>query len=206
MNKQATIDQKFDPSQLKQSHEPPSYSILRPDIFDNRVITNFTFCNSDCFRLLLRFRISNFFQKRLGLKQRPFTLIKFRTMKVDTKMVGTHLVDASAVTGLGKILRASKLDELPQLINVIKGDMSLVGPRPCLSNQHELIEQRKQRGIFEVRPGITGLAQIKGIDMSTPRKLSRYDKIMISNMSIMFYFELLIATVSGQGRGDRVRN
>jgi len=97
-----------------------------------------------------------FRQERVGRHQRPFTLMKFRTMRLDTASVATHLAEASAVTPFGRFLRRTKLDELPQLWNVLKGEMSLVGPRPCLPNQDELIAERQRRGVFEVRPGITG--------------------------------------------------
>lgn len=126
-------------------------------------------------------------------------------MPPGTLSVGTHLINASAVTSLGKFLRRSKLDELPQLINVIRGDMSLVGPRPCLPNQIELVEERDKRQVFSVRPGITGLAQIKNIDMSKPRKLAIYDRLMIRNFRLSNYFCLIIATTVGLGFGDRVK-
>ncbi|MBF4311856.1 sugar transferase, partial [Vibrio anguillarum] len=121
-----------------------------------------------------------------------FTLIKFRTMPVDTQSVATHLVGASSVTKLGSILRKTKLDELPQLINVVKGEMSLVGPRPCLFNQQELIQIRDEKEVFDVRPGITGLAQVNEIDMSTPELLADWDLKMIQNMSLTLYFTCII--------------
>lgn len=145
-----------------------------------------------------------FRQTRVGKNQQPFTLIKFRTMPVETKSVATHLVGASSVTKLGSFLRKTKLDELPQLINVVKGEMSLVGPRPCLFNQQELIDARQEKGVFDVRPGITGLAQVNEIDMSTPELLAEWDERMISSMSIRAYFTYIIQTVSGKGSGDRV--
>lgn len=145
-----------------------------------------------------------FRQTRVGKNQQPFTLIKFRTMPVETKSVATHLVGASSVTKLGGFLRKTKLDELPQLINVVKGEMSLVGPRPCLFNQQELIDARQSKGVFDVRPGITGLAQVNEIDMSTPELLAEWDERMISSMSIRAYFTYIIQTVSGKGSGDRV--
>ncbi len=147
-----------------------------------------------------------FFQQRVGKHQRPFTLVKFRSMARDTRSVGTHLVDSAAITGLGRFLRRTKLDELPQLYNVLLGNMSLVGPRPCLPNQHELIEQRARRGVFEVVPGITGLAQVNDVDMSTPRKLAIYDRLMIRNLNLRNYFCLILETALGRGHGDRVRH
>lgn len=145
-----------------------------------------------------------FVQERVGKNQEPFTLIKFRTMSVDTKSVATHLADSSSITKLGAFLRKSKLDELPQLINVVKGDMSLVGPRPNLLNQEELIFERDSRGVYKVLPGVTGLSQIKEIDMSTPQLLAKTDKEMIDTMTVRKYFYLIAMTVLGKGRGDRV--
>lgn len=145
-----------------------------------------------------------FRQERVGRNKKPFTLIKFRTMPVNTQSVATHLVGASSVTKLGRFLRKTKLDELPQLINVIKGEMSLVGPRPCLFNQKELIDARQARGVFQVLPGVTGLAQVNEIDMSTPEKLAEWDEKMIQTMSLKNYFTYLIQTATGKGAGDRV--
>lgn len=146
-----------------------------------------------------------FIQQRVGRHQRPFNLIKFRTMAVTTESVATHLASRHAVTPLGRFLRKTKLDELPQLINVLRGEMSLVGPRPCLFSQHELIAARDERGVFQVLPGITGLAQINAIDMSTPEKLAEWDQRMINTMSISNYFIYLFRTVAGGGAGDRIR-
>ena len=145
-----------------------------------------------------------FRQTRVGRHKKPFTLYKFRTMKRDTEHVASHLVDVDAITPFGRFLRHAKLDELPQLLNVLKGEMSLVGPRPCLFNQTELIAERDARGIFAVRPGITGLAQINGIDMSTPRLLAETEQTMLAELSIGRYFHYVLATVLGQGIGDRV--
>jgi lipopolysaccharide/colanic/teichoic acid biosynthesis glycosyltransferase len=146
-----------------------------------------------------------FRQERVGRDQKPFTLVKFRTMRPNTASVATHLADASAVTKLGHFLRRTKLDELPQLWNVLKGEMSLVGPRPCLFSQHELIVERNSRGVFSARPGITGLAQINGIDMSTPKLLAEVDARMLQDMGARTYFAYIIKTVTGAGRGDRIR-
>lgn len=145
-----------------------------------------------------------FRQERVGRHQIPFVLVKFRTMRPGTASVASHLADASAVTGLGRILRRTKLDELPQLWNVLKGEMSLVGPRPCLRNQTELIVERASRGVFDARPGITGLAQIKGIDMSTPRLLAETDALMLKKMNLTSYFGYIFRTVAGAGVGDGI--
>src|SRR5574343_671285 len=140
-----------------------------------------------------------FRQERVGRNQKPFTLVKFRTMRPDTASVATHLADASAVTPWGRFLRRSKLDELPQLWNVLKGEMSLVGPRPCLFSQTELIDERESRGVFNARPGVTGLAQINGIDMSTPRLLAETDALMLKEMGLRAYFTFIFKTVTGPG-------
>jgi O-antigen biosynthesis protein WbqP len=145
-----------------------------------------------------------FFQTRVGRHQQPFRLVKFRTMRPDTASVATHLADPNAVTGLGRFLRRSKLDELPQLWNVLTGKMSLVGPRPCLPSQTKLIEERERRRVFEHRPGITGLAQVQGIDMSTPQLLAQTDATMLQALSTSAYFRYILLTVSGRGSGDRI--
>jgi len=145
-----------------------------------------------------------FRQERVGRDQKPFVLVKFRTMRPDTASVATHLADAGAVTRFGRFLRRTKLDELPQLWNVLKGEMSLVGPRPCLFSQDELIEERARRGVFGARPGITGLAQVNGIDMSTPVKLAETDQQMLTNLTVRLYFRYILLTVLGKGAGDRI--
>ncbi|MBN3493399.1 sugar transferase [Vibrio neptunius] len=146
-----------------------------------------------------------FVQERVGRNKKPFKLIKFRTMSVDTKSVASHLANTSSITKLGSFLRKSKLDELPQLINVFKGEMSLVGPRPNLFNQEDLIKERDERGVYDVLPGITGLAQVKNIDMSTPALLAQTDKQMIDTLSVKAYFKYIIMTVMGSGTGDAVK-
>ena len=146
-----------------------------------------------------------YLQGRVGRDEKPFTLIKFRTMRPETQTVGTHEVNPGQVTAWGALLRRLKFDELPQLWNVLKGEMSLVGPRPCLPNQTDLIAARRKLFVFSVRPGITGLAQIQGIDMSTPELLAKTDAEMIRTMSLGGYFKYIFLTVCGWGRGDRVR-
>jgi O-antigen biosynthesis protein WbqP len=145
-----------------------------------------------------------FRQARVGRHQKPFTLVKLRTMKLETAHVATHLADASAVTAFGKFLRRTKLDELPQLWNVLKGEMSLVGPRPCLFNQEELIDAREHLSVFAARPGITGLAQVNKIDMSTPQLLAETDARMLATLGIKDYFRYILLTVTGRGSGDRI--
>ncbi|EIU7061154.1 sugar transferase [Vibrio vulnificus] len=146
-----------------------------------------------------------FVQERVGRYKKPFKLIKFRTMRKSTTSVASHLVDRNSITKIGIVLRKTKFDELPQLINVLKGDMSLVGPRPNLFNQETLIEERERFNIYIVRPGITGLAQIKNIDMSTPTEIAMLDYTMISELTVRKYFFYLIATVLGKGFGDAVK-
>lgn len=136
-----------------------------------------------------------FLQKRVGMNQKIFLLFKFRTMKLNTRDQGTHLTDFSQITKYGHFLRKFKLDEFPQLLNVLLGNMSLVGPRPCLFNQKKLISERKKRGVYKVRPGITGLAQISGINMKTPTLLAKTDQKMIKNMSLYKYFYYILKTI-----------
>lgn len=146
-----------------------------------------------------------FLQERVGRNKKPFTLVKFRTMKVDTASVASHLASTSSITRLGGFLRKTKLDELPQLWNVLKGEMSLVGPRPNLFNQEELIAERDVLSVYAVRPGITGLAQVNEIDMSTPKLLAETDQRMIKSLSLRDYFRYIFMTVAGKGSGDRVK-
>jgi lipopolysaccharide/colanic/teichoic acid biosynthesis glycosyltransferase len=143
-----------------------------------------------------------FSQQRVGLRQRPFTLFKMRTMPPMTPDKPSHEVGAVTVTRIGSVLRRFKIDELPQLWCVLRGDMSLVGPRPCLPSQTELIAERAKRGVFEVRPGITGLAQVQGIDMSQPRELAELDGRYARTHTLRSDLALLLQTVLGHGRGD----
>jgi lipopolysaccharide/colanic/teichoic acid biosynthesis glycosyltransferase len=126
-------------------------------------------------------------------------------MKLDTPSVASHLTDGSAITPVGRFLRRTKLDELPQLWNVLKGDMSLVGPRPSLFNQTELINERERLGVFDFKPGVTGLGQLNNIDMSTPCLLAETDAKMLQSLSITSYFRYILMTVAGKGAGDRIK-
>lgn len=165
-----------------------------------------------CFPVLLLLTLIGLFdtgspifrQVRVGRRQKPFILVKFRTMKRDTASVATHLASSSSITRFGHFLRKTKLDELPQLWNVLKGEMSLVGPRPGLFNQEELTAERARRGVYDVRPGITGLAQVSEIDMSTPALLAETDRKMIQSLTLSDYFKYIFMTVAGKGAGDRV--
>ena len=145
-----------------------------------------------------------FVQERMGLNKKAFNLVKFRSMHLNTKSVATHLAHSSSVTNYGMFLRSSKLDELPQLWNVLLGEMSLVGPRPNLVNQTELIQERDSLGVYNLKPGITGLAQINKIDMSTPKELARIDAQMMDDFGLSKYFQYIIVTVLGKGSGDRI--
>jgi O-antigen biosynthesis protein WbqP len=146
-----------------------------------------------------------FVQERVGRNKKAFSLIKFRTMSVGTKSVASHLSNHSSITPLGAFLRKTKIDELPQLINVLKGEMSLVGPRPNLFNQEELIRERDALGVYTVLPGITGLAQVQNIDMSTPQLLAKTDRKMIDTLTINGYFKYILMTATGSGSGDAVK-
>ncbi|MGB5118806.1 MAG: sugar transferase [Providencia rettgeri] len=146
-----------------------------------------------------------FIQTRVGKNQKPFKLVKFRTMSIETKSVASHLASNASITKLGAFLRKTKIDELPQLINVVKGEMSLVGPRPNLFNQEELIKERDALGVYDVLPGVTGLAQVQNIDMSTPKLLAETDKEMIDTLNIKNYFKYILMTVTGSGSGDAVK-
>ena len=149
-----------------------------------------------------------FRQERVGRFGQPFRIHKFRTMRHEPAGKGLQITVGAdrRITRVGHFLRASKLDELPQLLDVWQGTMSLVGPRPCLFNQEELIDERAKRGVFDARPGITGLAQVQGIDMSTPCLLAETDAKMLAGLSIATYFRYILATVTGSGRGDRIQS
>lgn len=145
-----------------------------------------------------------FAQERIEYRAGAFTCYKFRTMAVGTVQAGTHEVSGQAVTPLGARLRRWKIDELPQLWNVLKGEMSLIGPRPCLPSQEDLIQRRKDAGVLNVKPGISGLAQVAGIEMSDSARLVEWDALYIAIRSLVLDLKLIFMTVKGGGRGDRV--
>jgi len=140
-------------------------------------------------------------QERVGRGEKIFKCFKFRTMNLDAQQVGTHEALESWITPIGRKLRRMKLDELPQLFNVVRGDMSLVGPRPCLPSQHDIIAARRQQGVFSLRPGITGLAQANGIDMSTPVDLAATDRIYLETQSLRGDLKIIAQTIFRIGNG-----
>jgi lipopolysaccharide/colanic/teichoic acid biosynthesis glycosyltransferase len=143
-----------------------------------------------------------FTQTRVGRHKRPFTIYKLRTMKSDTRDAASHEVKPGQITRVGRVIRRVKFDELPQIINVLMGDMSFVGPRPCLPIQEELVSERERRGIYELRPGITGPAQLAGIDMSEPARLAKADEAYKSGWSLTRDISILMRTFLGMGSGD----
>ncbi|MBF9040307.1 NAD-dependent epimerase/dehydratase family protein [Rhodobacterales bacterium LSUCC0387] len=145
-----------------------------------------------------------FAQPRVGRGGQVFTCYKFRTMAIGTKQAGTHEVSSAAVTPLGVKLRRYKLDELPQLWNVLWGDMSLIGPRPCLPEQEELVRLRKAAGVLDIRPGISGLAQVACVDMSDAARLVAWDARYIALRGLILDIRLILQTALGAGQGDRV--
>jgi lipopolysaccharide/colanic/teichoic acid biosynthesis glycosyltransferase len=160
-----------------------------------------------CLLLLAAIRLESpgsplFVQRRVGRGQRPFAMLKLRTMRAGTANAASHEVGTASVTRLGGLLRHLKLDELPQLWNVIAGDMSLVGPRPCLPNQAELVAARARRGLYAIRPGVTGPAQLAGIDMSDPERLAAYEEAYYGAPRSVADWPLLWRTLAGGGRGD----
>lgn len=148
-----------------------------------------------------------FVQDRVGRNGKIFQCYKLRTMCQDAPNVPTHQAAASHLTRIGSALRRTKLDELPQLWNVLRGDMSLVGPRPCLPNQTILIDERRSRGVLAVRPGITGISQIEGIDMSDPVRLAVSDERYLRQGGIRTDAKLLFYTFFKRAAfGDRIED
>jgi O-antigen biosynthesis protein WbqP len=144
-----------------------------------------------------------FHQRRIGHSGKVFTLIKFRTMYPSAPHLPSHLCSSNFLLPGAKLIRTLKIDELPQCINILRGEMSLVGPRPNLTNQYLLIEVRSEGGIYSVLPGITGYAQVKGIDMSAPHKLLSADIVQVSNTkNLFFYLSVLMGTFLGRGSRD----
>ena len=135
-----------------------------------------------------------FVQDRIGQHKKIFKIIKIRTLKNSTPQTGTHDLEPKYRLKVGVAIRKIKLDEFPQLLNVIKGEINLVGPRPGLPNQELLLGFRSDREIFKVKPGITGLAQVMGYDMSNPKKLSEIDELYVCKKSFKIDALILLAT------------
>lgn len=135
-----------------------------------------------------------FVQERLGLSKNKFKILKIRTMHKSAPNLGTHEVANAYYLNIGSIIRKIKIDELPQLVNYLKGELELIGPRPGLPSQVKLKEYRDAYNIFNVKPGITGLAQVLGYDMSNPRALAMIDSLYIKNRSIQLDVKIFFAT------------
>jgi len=151
------------------------------------VIASLLICLEDGFPVFFK-------QKRIGLNKQIFTIYKIRTLKRNAPQVGTHEIEDRYKLTLGRIIRALKLDEFPQLWNVIRGDLNLIGPRPGLESQLALEEARMVQGVFDAKPGITGLAQVLGYDMSTPERLAEVDKFYVNHKSIKLNMIIFLGT------------
>lgn len=138
-----------------------------------------------------------FKQRRIGKDNKEFMIYKFRTMRIDTPNVATHLLKnpEQYITAIGKFMRKTSLDELPQLFNILKGEMSVVGPRPALYNQYDLIEMRTNANVHTVRPGLTGLAQVSGRDELENEQKVYFDQQYVQKQSFFFDLKLILLTV-----------
>lgn len=162
-----------------------------------------TVCILVAIPIMIECRGSPFFrQVRLGQHERLFRLLKLRTMAIGTKDAASHEIGTSTVLRTGVVLRKLKIDELPQIWNVLIGDMSFVGPRPGLPVQTELTKSRREYGVYDLRPGITGLSQIEGLDMSTPHALAISDARYLGKWSPRQDIAILLGTAFGKGFGD----
>lgn len=146
-----------------------------------------------------------FSHERVGRHGKPFTCYKFRTMRIGTGIVASHDASAANITSIGGFLRRTKLDELPQIFNILRNEMSLVGPRPCLPTQTEVIRAREKLGVLEIKGGITGYAQINDIDMVDPARVAEADAYYFAGRTITLDLMIMLKTAMGAGRGDRVR-
>lgn len=147
-----------------------------------------------------------FVQVRVGKNGKTFKCFKFRTMFKGTKQAGTHSVSEAAVTRIGRFLRRTKIDELPQIINIFSNQLSLIGPRPCLPVQEELVERRRALGVFNVKPGISGHAQVQNVDMSDPKKLAELDAEYVALRGLLLDLKIIVATATGSGGGDNTQS
>ncbi len=139
-----------------------------------------------------------FLQKRTGFNNQVFWMYKFRTMRNNTPNIATHLLESknNHYTTFGKILRKLSIDELPQLLNILKGNMCFIGPRPALYNQYDLIDLRTKYGIHKILPGITGWAQVNGRDELSISEKIKLDEYYLKNRSILLNVKILILTIS----------
>lgn len=149
-----------------------------------------------------------FVQRRIGVGDKEFLMYKFRTMKIGTPEVATDKLQESQsyITKLGYYLRKYSVDELPQLFNVLLGDMSLVGPRPALYNQYDLRQMRKGEGIDTIRPGVTGWAQVNGRDEISLQEKVHLDLVYLLQQSVLLDIKILVMTVFSISSGDGVSN
>lgn len=148
-----------------------------------------------------------FKQKRPGKNNKIFNIYKFRSMKVETPDVATDKIDANMyITSSGRFIRKTSIDELPQLFNIIKGDMSVVGPRPALYNQYDLIEKRTNANVHTVKPGLTGLAQVMGRDDITDDQKVQYDKYYIENQSFILDMFIIYKTIKNTITSEGVKH
>lgn len=143
-----------------------------------------------------------FWQSRLGRNEVPFRLLKLRTMAVDTIQAASHEVGQNHILHVGRIIRKTKIDELPQLWNVLIGEMSLVGPRPGLPVQQELTAARRAYNVYALTPGISGISQISGVDMSSPWELAKLDASYDHPWKMYKDLRIIVRTVLGKGGGD----
>jgi lipopolysaccharide/colanic/teichoic acid biosynthesis glycosyltransferase len=146
-----------------------------------------------------------FIQDRVGLNGKVFSCYKFRTMNVGTQQTGSHNVDVTVITKVGHFLRRTKIDELPQIWNILFKQMSLIGPRPCLPIQKKLIVERTERDILHVLGGVSGLAQIQNVDMSDPVRLAHLDAEYVKLRTIPLDLKIILSTAIGRGQGDKTR-
>lgn len=149
-----------------------------------------------------------FKQKRIGENNKEFTIYKFRSMKIETPDVATDKLENSSqyITQIGAFIRKTSIDELPQLINIVKGDMSIVGPRPALYNQYELTKKRTENNIHKLKPGLTGYAQIKGRDFISDEKKVIYDKHYAEHISLWTDLKIIIMTFISVLKSDGIKN
>ena len=146
-----------------------------------------------------------FMQVRIGKNKKPFKILKIRTMKIGTKNLLTHNLDEKNITRIGFILRKYKIDEIPQFVNVIMGQMSIVGPRPGLTTHKELIDLRSSFNLFKYKPGITGLSQVLNIDMSDPRILAKSDLKMYDDFNLINYFKYIFLTLFRKKPREKIK-